>query len=84
MNEKKEENITKDMLISDIVERLGEEGATIMMEHGLHCVGCHISGFETLEQGTIGHGFTEEDLDLLLKDLNTIADKNQGMGDAFI
>ena len=69
--------ITKDMLISEVIELLGEEAAVIMMEHGLHCIGCHLSAFETIEQGTIGHGFSEKDLELLMRDLNKIASKQE-------
>ncbi|RMF06145.1 DUF1858 domain-containing protein [Candidatus Woesearchaeota archaeon] len=69
--------ITKDMLISEVIEMLGEDAAIVMMEHGLHCVGCHISAFETIEQGTVGHGFSEKDLELLIRDLNKIASEQE-------
>ena len=67
--------ITKDMLLDDIVIKYPET-AVILMGYGLHCIGCIISGFETLEQGAKTHGLTEEEIKLMLKDVNTIALEN--------
>jgi len=49
------EKITKDMLIGEIVKK-HPQSVQIMLEHGLHCVGCHVATWETLEQGAAGHG----------------------------
>jgi len=46
--------------------------AEIMTSNGLHCVGCHASVFETLEQGILGHGFSEEKLGQMLGALNEV------------
>jgi hybrid cluster-associated redox disulfide protein len=40
------------------------------MKHGLHCVGCHVSAFESIEEGAMAHGI---DVDALVADLNKIA-----------
>lgn len=70
--------ITKDTTISDILVK-NPKNATllteIMMDFGINCVGCGASSFETLEQGVLGHGFSESQLDKLLKDLNEVVDK---------
>ena len=42
----------------------------IMNEFGIHCTSCGAASFETIEMGVLGHGFTEEDLDKLVTDLN--------------
>lgn len=70
-----EENskITKDMIIQDILAEHPEKAmflSEILMDFGIHCVGCGASGFETLEEGVLGHGFSEDELDLLVSDLN--------------
>ena len=67
-----EQLITKDMLMSDVIEK-HPEVAPILMGYGLHCVGCHFSSFDTVEAGAKVHGFSDEDLELMLKDINTIA-----------
>lgn len=64
--------ITKDMLISEVVERYPQV-AEIFLEYGLHCVGCHVSHFETIEQGAKGHGMLDEEIEMMVDDANTIA-----------
>ena len=66
---KKTPLIHKDMVVGDIVG-LYPETADIIMNYGLHCIGCHYNAFETLEQGILGHGYTDEELQQLLSELN--------------
>lgn len=63
------EHIKKDMLIADIVGEF-PVAASIMMKYGLHCVGCHISANETLEQGCMGHGLDSEKIDKMVEEIN--------------
>lgn len=68
-----ESKITKEMIIQDILAEHPEKAmflSEILMDFGIHCVGCGASGFETLEEGVLGHGFSEDELDLLVSDLN--------------
>ncbi|PIN69793.1 disulfide oxidoreductase [Candidatus Woesearchaeota archaeon CG11_big_fil_rev_8_21_14_0_20_43_8] len=60
--------ITKDMLIADIVDKY-PKSATMMRKMGLHCVSCHVASFETLEEGARGHGLNA---DKIIEELNTI------------
>ena len=65
--------ITKDMVIGEILSLHPEKSpllAEIMMDFGIHCVGCGAASFETLEQGVLGHGFSEDQLDNLVNSLN--------------
>ena len=71
---KNKDLINKDMLIQEIAAKYPGT-MEIMMDAGLHCVGCHGAMFETLEQGTLGHGMTDKELEKMLKDLNKIAVK---------
>ena len=66
--------ITKDMLVSEIIERYPQV-APILQGYGLHCVGCGMSGFDTLENGIKIHGMDKETFTMLLKDVNTVASK---------
>ena len=56
-----QQKVTKDMLIGDIVQRY-PEAVQVMLEAGLHCVGCHVATWETLEQGAAGHGIDPDKL----------------------
>lgn len=76
MEKKKEKTITKDMAISEILEKV-PESAEIMQSYGLHCIGCHINAFESLEQGALGHGLDEEVIENMVKEINEVAAKNE-------
>lgn len=47
----------------------------LLAEYGLHCVGCAGSDYETLEEGYLSHGFSEDKLDDLVTDLNGLLAK---------
>lgn len=67
--------ITKDMLIAGILAENPEKAqilAETLMDFGIHCIGCGAASFETLEQGVLGHGFSDEDLKKLVDQLNKI------------
>ena len=69
-----EEKIKKDMSFSEVLEKYPETAA-VMMKHGLHCVGCHVAAFETVEQGCAAHGMKEEDIKKMLKEMNEAIEK---------
>ncbi len=59
-------------ILSDIMDII-PDASEILLSHGLGCAGCHFNMFETLEEGFRGHGFSEEDLENVLNDLNEAA-----------
>ncbi|PIN74172.1 hypothetical protein COV20_00980 [Candidatus Woesearchaeota archaeon CG10_big_fil_rev_8_21_14_0_10_45_16] len=61
--------INREDMIGDIVEQHPELIETLL-SFGVHCVGCHVSPYESLEDGFRGHGFTEEEIDEAVKKLN--------------
>lgn len=58
--------ITKEMLIGEILE-MDESLAEILLEAGMHCIGCPASIGETLEEACAVH---EIDVDELVEKLN--------------
>ena len=58
---------TKDMLIQQVIE-LDEGTADILMNAGMHCIGCMMAHGESLEQACDVHGI---DVDLLIDEINT-------------
>ncbi len=70
--------ITKDTTIGDIVEKHPEVIETLT-ELGVHCVGCHVSPFESLEMGFKGHGMSDDDVEYAVRKLNEVIEnsKNQ-------
>ena len=66
----KQEQITKDILINELIEKYPEV-AEILMGYGLHCAGCHFSNEDTLELGAKIHGLNDETVGMIVKDVNT-------------
>ncbi len=64
-----ENAVTKDMTISNIIEKF-PYAADALKSRGIHCVGCGVSSYETLEQGVLGHGRKKEELDEILEEIN--------------
>ncbi|MEM3372636.1 MAG: iron-sulfur cluster assembly accessory protein [Candidatus Anstonellales archaeon] len=67
--------ITKEMTMGEIVNRYPEV-VPKLMDYGIHCIGCHVSPYETLEQGLAVHGFDEETTKKIFKEINKIVEKN--------
>ncbi len=61
--------ITKDMTIGELVQKY-PSCSEVLLEAGVHCVGCGAAFWETIEQGLKGHGMTDEDVDEVVKQLN--------------
>lgn len=59
--------ITKEMIISDILN-VDENLAPILMESGMHCLGCPSASGESLEDACAAHGI---DVDNLIGQLNS-------------
>ena len=58
---------TKDMLIQQVIE-LDEGTAEILMNAGMHCLGCAMAHGESIEQACAVHGI---DVDELIGEINT-------------
>ena len=54
-------NINKDTTIGEILEKEPEK-AEILLEVGMHCIGCPASQMETLEEACEVHGIDVEDV----------------------
>jgi len=57
--------ITKKTLFSELITQ--PELIEVLLESGMHCIGCPMSSQETIEQGAIAHGI---DPDQLINKLN--------------
>lgn len=63
------QSVHRGMTVEQIVG-LYPQATTTLALYGLHCFGCSAGGIEALEEGCRGHGFTEEEIDALVADLN--------------
>lgn len=60
--------VKKEMLIGELL-RMNGDFAPVLMEHGMHCLGCPSSQMETLEEACYVHGI---DADPLIEKLNKV------------
>ena len=60
------QKVTKDMVIGQILQ-INEGGIPILMQSGMHCLGCPSSQMESLEDACLVHGM---DVNALVDQLN--------------
>lgn len=70
-NNKKEIKITKDVNLSELVYK-HPETEEVLLDYGLHCVGCIAGSFDTLEAGAKVHGLGDKDIEELVERINEI------------
>ncbi len=61
-------DITKDMTIGEML-RTNPNVAPVLMEAGMHCLGCPSAQAETLEEAAMVHGM---DIDELMKKISAL------------
>ncbi len=66
--------ITKKMLIGEIASK-HPKAFPIMFKYGLHCIGCGMTAYETLEQGCLAHGMSPEEIDVMIDEINKAVEK---------
>jgi len=76
-NHKKQPDATihKDIIISEVVDKYPDV-IPFLIENGMHCIGCGASMFETLEEGFMGHGMDEKEIDRIMTELNVYIKEN--------
>lgn len=75
MEQEQVQKITKDTTIGEIVEKYPQVVETLM-SFGVHCVGCHVSPFESLEMGFKGHGLDDATIEEAVKKLNEVIEQS--------
>ncbi len=68
------QKITRQTIIADAV-KINPMAPQIMFSYGLHCIGCHVSLWETIEQGCMGHGMDSKQIDKMVEELNGLEKK---------
>lgn len=61
------QSVTKDMIIGELI-MIDRGIIPILMQAGMHCIGCPSSQGETLEEACMVHGM---DVEALLSDINS-------------
>lgn len=68
--ETKKRDITKEMLLGDLVRKYPSLVEILLKDYGLHCAGCFANTFDTIEGGAKVHGMNEREVEEMLEHLN--------------
>lgn len=71
MNEKNKFIVTKDTNLAELIQK-HPETAEVLLDYGLHCVGCVANSFDTIETGAKIHGYTDEEVGQLIERVNEV------------
>ncbi|MEM7819990.1 MAG: DUF1858 domain-containing protein [Candidatus Aenigmatarchaeota archaeon] len=61
--------VTANMSIGDVISKY-PESAEIMLKWGLHCIGCHVAAWESIEQGAAAHGLNKAQIAKMVAEIN--------------
>jgi len=64
--------VTKTMTIGELLQ-VAPQTAPVLMEVGMHCLGCPSSQMESLEEAAMVHGM---DVDVLVQQINDFLENN--------
>ena len=64
-----DKKITRDMNLGELIARY-PDAAEVLMDHGLHCVGCFANSFDTVEMGAKVHGMSDSEIDDMIMRVN--------------
>lgn len=66
--------VTKDTMIGDLLQ-IDQNVAPLLLNIGMHCLGCPSSQMETIEEAAMVHGLAPDDL---VVEINTFIDHDLG------
>ena len=66
--------VTKDTMIGDLLQ-IDQNVAPLLLNIGMHCLGCPSSQMETIEEAAMVHGLDPDDL---VVEINTFDDHDLG------
>jgi len=69
-----ENKITKDMKIGEVAQKF-PKAIHILIEKGIHCIGCAAAHFENLEEGLTAHGKSEKEITEIIEEMNNVISK---------
>lgn len=70
------EKITEKMTIGEVVQK-HPKTAEVMLKYGLHCIGCSVAGWETIEEGAKRHGMDDKDIKKMILEMNEVVVGNK-------
>lgn len=68
--------VTGDMNLAEVVWKF-PKAAEVLMDYGLHCVGCAANSLDTVEMGAKVHGMSDEEIAEMLERLNEVIETGE-------
>jgi hybrid cluster-associated redox disulfide protein len=59
-------DVTKDTNLAELISRY-PNAAEVLLDYGLHCVGCIANSADTIEMGAKVHGMSDEEINELVE-----------------
>ena len=75
-NKEVKTKVTKEANLGELIFKY-PEAAEVLLDYGLHCVGCIASGFDTIEAGAKVHGYTEEEIQEMIDRVNEVIEHGE-------
>lgn len=75
-NLKETPKIAKDMNLAKVID-LYPDTAEVLLDYGLHCVGCFANTFDTIEMGAKIHGMSDSEIAEMVDRLNEVVLYNE-------
>ena len=64
-----EKFVIKKTLIGEVAGKY-PVAVEVMFKYGMHCIGCGMTAYESIEQGCMAHGMSEQDIDKMVDEMN--------------
>lgn len=61
--------VSKEMTIGEVVQKY-PDAVPIMTSYGLHCIGCRVATWESLEEGCRVHGISDDKITEMVTKIN--------------
>ena len=71
------ELVTKEMIIGEVIEKY-PDAAGVFSAYGIQCIGCHANPHESIEQGALGHGMSDQEIDKMIGEVNSVLTGEEG------
>lgn len=68
--------ITKETTIGEALQ-IYPGSADIMLSYGLHCIGCHVNPYESIEDGAKSHGMDDLTINKIISDINKVVNSKE-------
>jgi hybrid cluster-associated redox disulfide protein len=63
--------VAKDSNLAEVVYK-HPEAVEVLIDYGLHCVGCAASSYDTVEAGAKVHGLSDKEIDEMIERVNEV------------